>query len=166
MTTTRSLKRPCDGEAEEDSNKNPRLCDDARNVMLKMLCPNDVAGSVIGRGGSNLATLRSSGGTIHISKNGECYPDHLDRVIVMTGSISTVLSMTDNIVKLLFEVCLARPCLDHCISASIESRTAKCLFPTASGCCWRSHWEKRCTAEEYEGEVSMQDYAATTGLCS
>ena len=114
--TSRSLKRPCeDSEAQDDSNKNPRLCDDSRNVMLKMLCPNDVAGSVIGRGGSNLATLRSSGGTIHVSKNGECYPDHLDRIIVMTGSISNVLSMTDNIVKLLFEVCLVRLSLDYCV---------------------------------------------------
>ena len=104
MSNSRSLKRPSDyGDGNNDV-KCPRLCDDSRHVMLKMLCPNDFAGSVIGRGGSNLASLRSSGGTIHISKNGESFPDLLDRIIVMTGSMSSVISMTDSIIRLLFEV--------------------------------------------------------------
>lgn len=62
-------------------------------VISKLLVSNSVAGSVIGKAGANIEQLqKSSGARIQLSRSGEFYPGTSDRVLLLSGSLHSVLT--------------------------------------------------------------------------
>ena len=51
-------------------------------AMIKLLCPAELAGSLIGKAGAVISSLNQlSGANIKVSQNGELYPQTNDRVV-------------------------------------------------------------------------------------
>lgn len=66
-----------------------------QQVVAKMLVSNAIAGSVIGKAGTNIEQLqRSSGARIQLSRTGEFYPGTSDRVLLLSGTLHSVLTAT------------------------------------------------------------------------
>jgi len=64
-----------------------------QQVVAKLLVSNPIAGSVIGKAGANIEQLqRSSGARIQLSRAGEFYPGTSDRVLLLSGSLHSVLT--------------------------------------------------------------------------
>eukprot|EP00201_Polytomella_parva_P003602 CAMPEP_0175078704 /NCGR_PEP_ID=MMETSP0052_2-20121109/24312_1 /TAXON_ID=51329 ORGANISM="Polytomella parva, Strain SAG 63-3" /NCGR_SAMPLE_ID=MMETSP0052_2 /ASSEMBLY_ACC=CAM_ASM_000194 /LENGTH=377 /DNA_ID=CAMNT_0016348747 /DNA_START=15 /DNA_END=1148 /DNA_ORIENTATION=+ len=64
-----------------------------QQVVVKLLVSNAIAGSVIGKAGANIEQLqRSSGAHIQLSRSGEFYPRTSDRVLLLSGSLHSVLT--------------------------------------------------------------------------
>ncbi|KAG1677905.1 hypothetical protein FOA52_001323 [Chlamydomonas sp. UWO 241] len=64
-----------------------------QQVVAKLLVPNPVAGSIIGKSGANIEQLqRSSGARIQLSRTGEFYPGTSDRVLLLSGTLHSVLT--------------------------------------------------------------------------
>lgn len=64
-----------------------------QQVVSKVLVSNSTAGSVIGKAGSNIEQLqRSSGARIQLSRTGEFYPGTSDRVLLLSGTLHSVLT--------------------------------------------------------------------------
>ena len=73
--------------------------------MLKLLCPRDVVGAVIGKGGATATALvESSGARIKISQNSELYPGTTDRIILVHGIASNVREAVHKITLKISEV--------------------------------------------------------------
>jgi RNA-binding protein Nova len=65
----------------------------AQQVVAKLLISNSIAGSVIGKAGANIEQLqRSSGARIQLSRAGEFFPGTSDRVLLLSGSLHSVLT--------------------------------------------------------------------------
>ncbi|MEW5301313.1 MAG: hypothetical protein WDW36_004178 [Sanguina aurantia] len=64
-----------------------------QQVVSKLLVANTIAGSIIGKAGANIENLqRSSGARIQLSRTGEFYPGTSDRVLLLSGSLHSVLT--------------------------------------------------------------------------
>lgn len=64
-----------------------------QQVIAKLLVSNTIAGSVIGKAGANIEQLqRSSGARIQLSRTGEFFPGTSDRVLLLSGSLHSVLT--------------------------------------------------------------------------
>jgi len=62
-------------------------------VVAKLLVSNPTAGSIIGKSGANIEQLqRSSGARIQLSRSGEFYPGTSDRVLLLSGTLHSVLT--------------------------------------------------------------------------
>ncbi|KAJ7520856.1 hypothetical protein O6H91_19G026100 [Diphasiastrum complanatum] len=69
--------------------------DDISSIQssIRFLVSNAAAGSIIGKGGSNISELQSqSGARIQLSRNYEYFPGTTDRVVVLNGTVSEVLT--------------------------------------------------------------------------
>jgi len=61
-------------------------------VMLKCLVANRSAGTIIGKGGSTIASLqKDSGARVQLSRNGIFFPGSQERVLLLTGTLTQVL---------------------------------------------------------------------------
>lgn len=75
-----------------------------QQAAIKLLCPSESAGSLIGKGGSVISSLNSiSGASIKVSQNGECYPMTTDRIILITGEPEKLYVAVDHVVKIILE---------------------------------------------------------------
>mmetsp|Transcript_21751 Transcript_21751/g.47541 ORF Transcript_21751/g.47541 Transcript_21751/m.47541 type:complete len:329 (+) Transcript_21751:113-1099(+) len=64
-----------------------------QQVVAKLLVTNPTAGSIIGKSGANIEQLqRSSGARIQLSRSGEFFPGTSDRVLLLSGSLHSVLT--------------------------------------------------------------------------
>lgn len=64
-----------------------------QQVVAKLLVANAIAGSIIGKSGANIEQLqRSSGARIQLSRSGEFFPGTSDRVLLLSGSLHSVLT--------------------------------------------------------------------------
>ncbi|GAX79930.1 hypothetical protein CEUSTIGMA_g7370.t1 [Chlamydomonas eustigma] len=64
-----------------------------QQVVAKLLVANPIAGSIIGKSGANIEQLqRSSGARIQLSRSGEFFPGTSDRVLLLSGSLHSVLT--------------------------------------------------------------------------
>lgn len=64
-----------------------------QQVVAKLLVANAIAGSIIGKSGANIEQLqRSSGARIQLSRTGEFFPGTSDRVLLLSGSLHSVLT--------------------------------------------------------------------------
>lgn len=64
-----------------------------QQVCSKLLVANSIAGSIIGKSGANIEQLqRSSGARIQLSRTGEFFPGTSDRVLLLSGSLHSVLT--------------------------------------------------------------------------
>ena len=71
--------------------------------ILKMLCPRECVGNIIGKGGSVISGLNmSTGARIKMSQSTEFFPQTTDRVIVISGTKMTVtVALTEIITKII-----------------------------------------------------------------
>ena len=89
--------------------------------VLKMLCPRECVGNIIGKGGSVISGLNiSTGARIKVSQSTEFFPQTNDRVIVITGSKETVAVALTEIITKMIEVgpLLRRPDAGSALSTS------------------------------------------------
>lgn len=64
-----------------------------QQVVAKLLVGNQIAGSIIGKSGANIELLqKSSGARIQLSRTGEFFPGTSDRVLLLSGSMHSVLT--------------------------------------------------------------------------
>lgn len=117
--------------------------------LLKMLCPRDIVGNIIGRGGSIISTMnQTSGARIKISQNGEFFPQTTDRVVAISGPKPTIaLALTEIITRMIespeskpsgqsdvFGNPLPSPGNQHSGGSGTNNMVVKLLIPTgASG---------------------------------
>ena len=84
------------------------LCaDDVGTVLstLRFLVSNNCAGSVIGRGGQVISEFQAqSGAKIVMSRTKEFFPGTGDRIILLTGTVSAILTALHLIMSKLSEV--------------------------------------------------------------
>lgn len=84
------LKRPNMGEEV-----NMREPEDVSEVpsSLRFLLSNSAAGAIIGKGGSVIQEFQAqAGATIHLSRTREFFPGTNERIIVLTGTVSAILT--------------------------------------------------------------------------
>jgi len=80
------------GEQDGGSKKRFHRTDEP---LLKVLIPNVIAGHLLGKGGSNLAELSNKyGGHIRLSGNKEYFPGTDERVVIINGAISEIVSLS------------------------------------------------------------------------
>lgn len=73
--------------------------------LLKMLCPRECVGNIIGKGGSVISELNvTTGARIKISQNNEFFPQTNDRVIVISGSTEKIASALTELITKMIEV--------------------------------------------------------------
>jgi len=73
-------------------------------VALKLLVNNNVAGSLIGKGGSSITELQSkSGARVKLSQANDFFPNTRDRIALVIGSIPTVNKAKSLILERVFQ---------------------------------------------------------------
>lgn len=115
------------GENGDDEDQNtssaPRVV--GPKVALKFLVSNNLAGALIGRGGSGMTVLQTeTGAKIKVSQNTDVYPGTQDRVVLVTGAESTVIFASSLIVDKSLEIEPGR--------TDPTSVTVKILIPSAA----------------------------------
>ena len=94
-----SSKRPAIGAATGD------VSSGVQAYLLKMLCPRDCVGNIIGKGGSVISELNvTTGARIKISQNNEFFPQTNDRVIVISGSTEKIATALTELITKMIEV--------------------------------------------------------------
>merc|ERR1711894_300300 len=105
--TAVSRKRHFDNENEREpsgDNDNEGRAREAKRAfgkepLLKLLVPNDAAGAIIGKGGTNLVDLKNRyGASIRLSHNKEFYPGTHERLLVLTGEVSQIIDLNNYII--------------------------------------------------------------------
>ena len=82
-----------------DASNNP-----IRQASIKILCPSEYAGSIIGRGGTVISSINQiSGASIRVSQNGEYYPTTTDRVIFIFGEPNNLYIAVDHVIKVILD---------------------------------------------------------------
>ena len=75
-----------------------------RSAVIKILCPSECAGSIIGKGGSVISHINSiSGANMKVSQSGDFFPTTSDRVILIVGEPEKLYVAIDHAVKHLSE---------------------------------------------------------------
>ena len=75
-----------------------------RQASIKILCPSEYAGSIIGRGGTVISSINQiSGASIRVSQNGEYYPTTTDRVIFIFGEPNNLYIAVDHVIKVILD---------------------------------------------------------------
>jgi RNA-binding protein Nova len=78
------------------------------NMAIKILCSNKAVGQVIGRGGQTVNGIKqSSGAHIKVSSSSESFPGTHERIILVSGSVNSVLSAAHRVVAQLSKQPLA-----------------------------------------------------------
>ncbi|XP_031566690.1 RNA-binding protein Nova-1-like isoform X2 [Actinia tenebrosa] len=71
----------------------------AKSPILKILVPNYAAGSIIGKGGQNIAQVQqSTGARIKLSPNNHYYPGTQERIGLIIGEVDTIITMLDFVI--------------------------------------------------------------------
>lgn len=77
----------------------------ARELVMKILCPNKMVGAIIGKGGTTLKQLKEASQTdIRISQDNDYFPETTDRIIGITGPPENVMYGITAVVSKMFEV--------------------------------------------------------------
>ena len=94
-----SSKRAALGTANGDNSSGDQ------DYLFKMLCPKDVAGSIIGRGGSIISALHeTTGAWMKVSQNTDFFPMTSDRVIVISGKKESISAALNEVITRIMEV--------------------------------------------------------------
>ncbi|XP_020896994.1 RNA-binding protein Nova-1 [Exaiptasia diaphana] len=71
----------------------------AKSPILKVLVPNYAAGSIIGKGGQNIAQVQqSTGARIKLSPNNHYYPGTQERIGLIIGEVENIITMLNFVV--------------------------------------------------------------------
>lgn len=72
----------------------------AKTPILKVLIPNHAAGSIIGKGGANIAEVQqTTGARIKLSPNNDYYPGTQERVGLIMGEVETINKMLNFVIE-------------------------------------------------------------------
>lgn len=72
----------------------------AKTPILKVLIPNHAAGSIIGKGGANIAEVQqTTGARIKLSPNNDYYPGTQERVGLIMGEVETITKMLNCVIE-------------------------------------------------------------------
>ena len=72
----------------------------AKTPIVKVLIPNHAAGSIIGKGGANIAEVQqSTGARIKLSPNNDYYPGTQERVGLIMGEVETINKMLNFVIE-------------------------------------------------------------------
>ena len=72
--------------------------------FLKTLCPREIVGNIIGRGGAIISTMnQSTGARIKISQNNEFFPQTTDRIIAISGPKEKIAAALTEIVTRMYD---------------------------------------------------------------
>ena len=83
--------------------------------MLKVLCPRDSVGNIIGQGGSVIRDLNSTtGARIKVSQNNEHFPTTNDRIILISGCKDKINAALAEIITKIIQVCTKINCTIRC----------------------------------------------------
>jgi hypothetical protein len=78
-----------------------------KNVLIKLLCPAQIAGSLIGPGGRIIrSVIDTSGARVVISAPTEFYPETQDRIVSVLGITTSVKKAVQDIAT---RICMVRP---------------------------------------------------------
>jgi len=92
-------KRRHDNDDESASRDTKRVAHGKDTPLIKVLIPNDAAGAIIGKGGSNLGDLKTRyGASIRISHSRDVYPDTDERIVVLTGEVGQIIDLHNYII--------------------------------------------------------------------
>ncbi|KAK3745686.1 hypothetical protein QZH41_019011 [Actinostola sp. cb2023] len=73
--------------------------DAAKSPILKILVPNYAAGSIIGKGGQNIAQVQqTTGARIKLSPNNHYYPGTQERIGLIIGEVENIITMLDFVI--------------------------------------------------------------------
>ena len=87
--------------------------------MLKVLCPRDSVGNIIGQGGSVIRDLNlTTGARIKVSQNNEHFPTTNDRIILISGCKEKINAALSEIITKIIQVCKNNYCVCCCCSYS------------------------------------------------
>jgi len=96
---TETRKRDFENDNESNSKRDSRREKFGKEPFIKVLVPNDAAGAIIGKGGSNLGDLKNRyGATIRISHNRETYPGTNERIVAISGEVSQIIDLHNYII--------------------------------------------------------------------
>ena len=74
--------------------------------MLKVLCPRDCVGNIIGQGGSVIRELNmTTGAKIKVSQNNEHFPTTTDRIVLISGCKEMINAALSLIITKIIQVC-------------------------------------------------------------
>ena len=69
-------------------------------MALKILIGNKSAGSVIGKAGATINSIKdTSGAKVKVSSNSETFPGTADRIVLISGKVETVLSAAKMVIS-------------------------------------------------------------------
>lgn len=72
----------------------------AKTPIVKILIPNHAAGSIIGKGGANIAEVQqTTGARIKLSPNNDYYPGTQERVGLIMGEVETINKMLNFVIE-------------------------------------------------------------------
>ncbi|EKX52450.1 hypothetical protein GUITHDRAFT_101621 [Guillardia theta CCMP2712] len=73
---------------------------DETQMALKILIGNKSAGSVIGKAGATINSIKdTSGAKVKVSSNSETFPGTADRIVLISGKVETVLSAAKMVIS-------------------------------------------------------------------
>jgi len=88
-----------EGNENEARSKDSKRAAFGKEPLVKLLVPNDAAGALIGKGGSNLGDLKSRyGASMRLSHNRELYPGTDERIVILTGEVSQIIDLHNYII--------------------------------------------------------------------
>lgn len=95
-----SKKRPLDGAGEGRPSYKRSNLGAAKTPIVKVLIPSHAAGSIIGKGGANIAEVQqTTGARIKLSPNNDYYPGTQERVGLIMGEIDTINKMLNFVIE-------------------------------------------------------------------
>ncbi|XP_078351966.1 RNA-binding protein Nova-1-like isoform X2 [Oculina patagonica] len=100
LSTSDSKKRPHDGAIEGRPSYKRSNLGAAKTPIVKILIPNHAAGSIIGKGGANIAEVQQqTGARIKLSPNNDYYPGTQERVGLIMGEVDTINKMLNFVIE-------------------------------------------------------------------
>ncbi|KAJ7323465.1 RNA-binding protein Nova-1 [Desmophyllum pertusum] len=100
LNTSDSKKRPHDGAGEGRPSYKRSNLGAAKTPIVKILIPNHAAGSIIGKGGANIAEVQqTTGARIKLSPNNDYYPGTQERVGLIMGEVETINKMLNFVIE-------------------------------------------------------------------
>ncbi|EDO35692.1 predicted protein [Nematostella vectensis] len=99
LTDGDSRKRPLEASPDTRQPYKRSNFGPAKSPILKILVPNYAAGSIIGKGGQNIAQVQqTTGARIKLSPNNQYYPGTQERIGLIMGEVENIVQMLDFVI--------------------------------------------------------------------
>lgn len=102
-------------------------------AVIKILCPSECAGSIIGKGGSVISHINTiSGANMKVSQSGDFFPSTSDRVILIVGEPEKLYVAIDHVVKHLSETSVGSAASAAAAATGGMPYSCRILLPSAA----------------------------------